>query len=228
MATLTSDTVTNILQIVSDLRGETTTNTDANRIRAVSRAERDFAKRRFWRTHLLRDQTTTGDGSATSFTIGSATYPMRMKGLMEVFVGGTTEAQRYQVVDYAQFKNLYNQNNSMQICYEWYDADNDLWKVRINPVVDNGVTITYSYFWEPPKRTLASDTVVCPNMDIIARLALAYTYEGEDDEKFKEQLQLAETLIAEYEALEDTPAIGQLYSMGPIESSVRPRGIGSY
>jgi hypothetical protein len=108
MATLTADTVSYVLQIVSDLRGETTTNTDANRIRAVSRAERDFAKGRFWRTHLLRDQTTTGDGSSTSFAIGSSSYPMRMKGLMEVFVGGTAEAHRYQVVDYAAFINLYN------------------------------------------------------------------------------------------------------------------------
>jgi hypothetical protein len=228
MATQTATTVLTILQMISDARGETSTNTDAARIRAVSRAERDFAKRRFWRIHLLKDQTTTGDGSNSNFTIGSSSYPMRAKGLTEVFVGGTTEDKRYQVVDFSQFKLLYNGNNAAQIAYEWYDATNDLWKMKINPTPGNGDTITYSYFWEPPTRTSTSDTVVCYNMDILFRLALAYIYEGEDEDKYKEQLALAESLIDETTGMENSPAQGQLYVMGAIENISKNRGIGSY
>jgi len=226
MASLTADTVQNVLEMISDLRGETTTNTDAARIRAVSRAERDFAKRAFWRTHLLRDQTQVGDGTG-SYTIGSPQYPMRMKGLMEVFVGGTTEDKRYQVVDFNAFKNLYNSNTANQMVYEWYDAANDLWKVKINPSVSLSSTITYAYFWEPPKRTLPTDVVVCPNMRIIALLALAEIYESEDeDDKAIDKKQEAEILINELIGLENTPAINQLYTFGNALSNYR--GIGSY
>lgn len=228
MATQTACTVLTILQLISDLRGESSTNTDAGRIRLVSRAERDYALRMAWRTHLLRDQTTTGDGSSTSFTIGSASYPMRMKGLTEVFVGGTTEDKRHSIVDFNTFKILYNSDTSTKMVYEWYDAANDLWKMRINPTPANGDTITYSHYWEPPTRTLATDTVVCPKPELIARLALSYIYEGEDEEKYKEQQVLAEQLIQELTGMENSPAVGQTYSFGSVENPLGNRGIGSY
>lgn len=228
MATLTADTVENVCQIISDLRGESSTNTDASRIRAVSRAERDYARRRFWRTHYLKNQTMSGDGGA-DYTIGSSTFPMRMKGLAEVFVGGTTEDKRYQIVDFNAFKNLYNRNNATQVVYEWYDATNDLWKVRINPVVPSGTTITYSYFWEPPKRTLTTDLVVCPNIKIIGLLALADIYDGEDEsESADAKKQEAEQLIAELTGLENAPAQNQLIQIQPIESQIQSRGLGTY
>jgi len=89
MATNTQGTVLNVLQIISDLRGESSVNSNSDRIRAVSRANRDFALRRFWRTHYLKDQTISSSGTGDE-TIGSTLYPMRMKGLSEVFIGGTT------------------------------------------------------------------------------------------------------------------------------------------
>lgn len=230
MATLTKDTVENVLQIVSDLRGEASTNTDASRIRAVSRAERDFAKRRFWRTHLIKDQSIgTGDGSTADFTIGSSTYPFRMKGLMEVFVGGTTEDKRYEITDFANYKQRYNANNSDRIAYEFFDVANDLWKVHINPTPSTGDAITASWYFEPPKRTATTDYVICPNMDIIARLALAYIYENEEEtEKQQTQLQIAEQLINEYEGIEQAPNQNQLYSVSTITDPLGHRGIGTY
>jgi hypothetical protein len=230
MATLTKDTVENILQIVSDLRGESATNTDASRIRAVSRAERDFAKRRFWRTHLIKDQSIgTGDATTADFTLGSATYPFRMKGLMEVFVGGTTEDKRLEITDFATYKQLYNANNSAQICYEWFDVANDAWKVHLNRVPATGDAITGSWYFEPPKRTATTDSVICPNMDIIARLTLAYLYENEEElEKQQVQLQLAEQLIQEYEGIEEAPNQNQLYGVKTLINPLGNRGIGSY
>lgn len=229
MATLAQDSVQNVLQVVSDLRGETSTNTDAVRIRAVSRAERDFARRRFWRTHLLVGQTTTGDGLATSFTVGSTLYPMRFKGLVSLFVDGTDIQNRYDLVDSPTFQTRYNADHTDQIAYEWYDAANDAWKVRINPIVPNGDVITYSYYWEPPKRTSTSDVVVCPNMDILARLAMAYIYEGEDEpDKAQDNFRLAEQLIDEAAGTEDAPAIGTLIAMDAIENDGKQRGVGTY
>lgn len=229
MATITGETVSNILQMVSDLRGESSTNTDAVRIRFVSLAERDYALRMFWRTHLLRDQTQSGDGTTSSFTIGSSTYPMRLKGLSEVFVGGTTEDKRYEVLDFFKYKNVYNNNNAARIAHEWYDAANDLWKMKINPTPANGDVITYSYFWEPPKRTSTSDVVVCPKIRIIVLLTLAYIYDTEDEiQKSQLERQEAEQLLEELEGIEEAPAVNQLYAMGPIESATRSRGIGSY
>ncbi len=100
MASQTQGTVNDVLQIISDLRGESAVNTNADRIRAVSRAYRDFALRNLWRVYLLRNQTTTGAGSA-DVTIGSATFPMRTKGLAELFIGsGTTEDKRYMILDF--------------------------------------------------------------------------------------------------------------------------------
>lgn len=227
MATLTSETVENICQMISDLRGESSTNTDASRIRAISRSERDFAKRMFWRTHHLKDQTTTGSG-VNSYTVGSSTFPMRMKGLSEVFVDGTSEEDRRQIVDFNAFKSLYNTNNSVKVAYEWYDAINDLWKMYINPAPAASVTITYSYFWEPPKRTLTTEVVVCPNMRIIALLALGDIYEGEDEGDLAvEKRQEAEQLIGEIKGMEEAPAVNQTYSFG-LNQNVQNRGIGSY
>lgn len=228
MATQTTFTVNDVLTAVADLRGESSVNSDASRIRAVSRANRDFAKRMFWRTHLLRNQTTTGDGTSADFSIGSSTRPMRMKGLCEVYVGGTAEQHRRQIVDYQAYKALYSQNNSEPIAYEWYDASNDLWKMHVNPVPANGDTIYYSYFWEPATLTTTTDSIVCPNMDIIVRLTNSYIYEGDDEEKYKDELVKAEQLISDYIGLENTPAINQTYSFGAIENSVRSRGIGTY
>lgn len=229
MATQTQYTVSDILQIVSDLRGESSVNVDAIRIRAVSRAEGDFANRMFWRTHRLDNQTATGDGSSSSFTIGSASYPMRPKGLTEVFVGGTTEDKRYTILDYNSFKNTYNNNNAAKICYEWYDPVNDLWKMRISPTVANGDTITYTYYWQPPERTLTTDVVVCPDPNILALLALGDIYAGEDEEDLANLRKTdAEQIIEQYMGVEEAPAINQLISMGSITDSGRIRGIGTY
>lgn len=227
MATLTADTIENVLQIVSDLRGENTTNTDAKRVRAVSRAERDFAKRQFFRTHRI-ESTETGTGN-NSYTIGSASYPMRSKGLSEVFVGGTTEDKRHGIVDFNAFKALYNNNNSIRVAYEWYDQANDAWKVYINPAPESGVTIYYTYYYEPPKKTSTSDLVVCPNPRILALLALADIYEGEDEgDMALEKKAEAEQLISEVMGVDDAPAVNQTYAFSVQQNSVYSRGIGTY
>ena len=230
MSSLTADTVSNILQIVSDLKGENSTNSDAMRIRAVSRAERDWAKRNYWRVHLLVDQTAgTGDGTTTNFTIGSSTYPMRMKGLAAVYVGGTTEDNRLAVVDRLEYNNQVTNDASAKVAYEWYDVANDVWKVKVNPAPSTGSVVYYSYFWEPPKRTATTDVVVCPNLYIIARLSLADIYEFEEElDKRDEQLQIAEQLIAELRGTETAPAPGQLYTFGALQNVNRMRGIGTY
>jgi hypothetical protein len=226
--TETQATVLDILTMISDWRGETQTNSDASRIRAVSRAEKDFSKRMFWRTHLLRNQTMAGTGSA-DYTIGSSTLPMRTKGLAEVFVGGTSEGNRVQVVDFTEFKVIVNSNSSARVAYEWYDATNDLWKVHINPTPAVTDTITYSYFWQPPQRTSTADIVVCPNMEIIAHGALAEIFDSEDElQKALNERQLVEQMIDEVVALEESPAVGQIYQMKASENQTAIRGIGSY
>lgn len=225
----TKDTVENICQIISDWRGESATNTNASRIRAISRSNIVFSKRHYWRTHILPDQTTTGDGSTSTFTIGSATYPMRLKGLTELFVGGTTEDKRVALVDYFAFKNQVNNDNGARVAYEYFDAANDVWKVKINPAPDNGATIYYTYFWQAPKLDDVADTVVCENMEIIAHMALSEIYFGEDeDDKAIAESNLAERLIIDLIGTETMPAKGQTYSMTAIENSITPRGIGSY
>lgn len=228
MATLTGESVENICEIISDLRGEQSTDTSAKRIRAITRAEQTFAKRKRWIVHLLRLQTTTGDGGA-DYTIGSTNYPMRLKGLAEVFVGGTTEDKRYQVVDYFKYQNLINNDNSVRIAYEYYDAANDLWKVRINPTVETGTTIYYSYFFQPPKRTATSDVVICPDAMYVSRQALGEIYEGEDeDDKSTDQFRQAEQIMGELLGLENSPAHNQLYAIGAIENSTTSKGVGTY
>jgi len=226
--------VSDVLEIVSDLRGESSTNTDANRIRAVSRANQDFAKRKFWKFYLKPDQTQVGDAT-NDYTIGSATYPMRFKGLTEVFVAKTTdtvktlESMRHTIIDFNTYKNLYNQANSVQIVYEWFDSANDLWKMHINPAPAATQTITYSYYWEPPEITLASEYVICPNTRIIAYLALAEIYDGEDEGDLADKRRIeAEQLIAEVIGQDNAPAVNQLITMYPIESATTSTGIGTY
>lgn len=227
-------TVNDVLQIVSDLRGESSTNTDAIRIRAVSRANQDFARRMFWRFYRLDNQTVVGSG-VNSYTIGSTTNPMRMKGLTEVFVATTTstdktqESDRYMLVDFNTYKNLYNLDNTTQMVYEWFDAANDLWKMYINPAPAATKTITYTYYWEPPAKTTTSDEVICPDLRILALLALAEIYDGEDERDYAiEKRNAAEQLIGECVGKENAPAINQLYTMSPIESVTSDHGIGNY
>jgi len=229
MATLTADTVSNILQIVSDWRGEPSTNTDAPRIRAVSRAERDVAGRRFFEFHLLKDQTITSGGTDTE-TIGTTTFPMRMKGLQEVFVGDTTdENNRYEILDFDEFKRRVNLNSNAKVVYPYYDQTNDLWKLKINPTPASGVTITYSYYYMPPKRTLTTENVISPDTNLIAHLALAEIYHNEDELQ-KEQLERAEAenLFEELMGIQNAPAEGQTYRMGAVENIRGSKGIGNY
>jgi len=231
MATLHTDTITNVLQIVSDLRGETTTNTNAIRVRAVSRSERDFARRYNWDFFHLKGQNQVGSGVA-DYTIGSATYPYRERGVTEVFVstdGSTTEDKRYSIVDFHRFKNIYNNNTSANIVYEWFDAANDLWKLHINPAPSASETITYAHFWIPPKKTSATDNVHCPNMRILALLALGDIYAGEDeDDKAIDAKNEAEQLINEALGLSNSSNVNQLRTFGSITNSITSRGIGSY
>lgn len=220
--------ISDICQMISDWRGESSTDTSAGRIRAISRAEQDFAGRKRWRTHRLPDQTITASGSSTE-TIGSTNFPMRTKGLAEVFVGGITESCRYTIVDYNNFKNLVNQNSTARIVYEYYDATNDAWKIVFNPVPTAGQTIYYTYFWQPADKTSADEYVYCDNPLLIGHLALADIY-GQEEEFEKQQLEqrVAEQMIGEMEGDEEEPADNQTYQMSSIENMSRPRGYGSY
>jgi hypothetical protein len=97
--------------------------------------------------------------------------------------------------------------------------------MHINPAPAITETTTYSYFWEPPTRTLTTDAIICPNPKIISLLALADLAHSEDELQTEQLLKNeAEQLIAELIGLENTPAINQTFSMGAIEG----RGIGSY
>lgn len=226
----TAFTITEILQVISDLRGETNTNTDASRIRGISRGERDFAKRRFYRMHMVKDQSIgTGDDTTADFTVGTSTYPMRMKGLTEVFVGGTTEDKRRQVVDFNVYKARVNQNTSDPIAYEYFDQATRVWKVHINPIPSTGDAVTASWFYMPPVKTLVSEYVVVEDPYIPAYLALADIYHGEDELQL-EQLarQEAESRIEELSGIEEAPAVNQQYAMTAIENATRNRGIGTY
>lgn len=228
MASNTYTLVSDICQVISDWRGESTADTSAGRIRAISRAEQDFALRKLWRTHRVNDAAIVAAGTATE-TIGSATLPMRTKGLTEFFVGGTTEDKRYAIVDFNAFKNLYNNNNTTQMVYEYFDVANNVWKVKINPTPTASLAITYSYYYNPPVRTLTTEKVLCDNPLIVAHLALADIY-GSEEELEKQQIEQnkAEELIGELEGYEEMPAINQLYIPGAIENQSRSRGIGSY
>jgi hypothetical protein len=224
-------TVNDVLQIISDLRGESSINSDAIRIRAVSRANQDFARRRFWKFYRLEDQAKVGDGTK-NYEIGSTTYPMRMKGLTEIFVAKTSdtdktqESMQYSIVDFNTYKTLFNNNNSEKICYEWFDSANDLWKIHINPAPAATDTITYTYYWEPSAKSSTTDEVICPDINILARMALAQIYEGEDEQDMARNMkQEVEQMIAEYIGKDNAPAVNQLISM---PSAVTTKGFGNY
>jgi len=234
MASNLALTINDVLQIISDLRGESSVNTDANRLRAVSRANQDFARRRFWKFYRLDDQTMVGTAS-NNYTIGSSTNPMRMNGLTELFVATTTdtdktkETDRYDIVDFNEYKQRFNNDNTDKMCYVWFDAANDLWKVHINPAPAATETITYSFYWEPPAKTLTSDDVICPDTGIIARLALGEIYESEDEQELADkQKNVAEQLIAEYVSKDNSPAVNQLYQVEAIENMPNKSGYGTY
>ena len=234
MSTNIALTVEDILEIVSDLRGESSTNTDAVRIRAVSRANQDFARRAFWRFYRLDSATQVGDATR-DYTIGDATNPYRPKGLCELFVATTGddhttyEFERHAIVDVNKYKNLFNQNNAAKLVYEWFDAANDAWKVKINPAPAATETITYSYYWDPPEKTATTDEVICPQPKILALLTLAEIYEGEDEgDLASEKKYEAEQRITECISVENAPAVNQLYTMPPTESTSYKHGIGNY
>lgn len=216
-------TVGDVLEIISDLRGESTTNTDAVRIRAVSKAEQDVASRKKFSEHLVANQTTTSTG-VNAYTIGSATFPMRKKGLESVYVGDTTNSSEHLIIPQSDFRRTYNSNNAAKVAYEYYDVANDLWKMYINPTPDTGATITYSYYFLPPERTSTTDVVISPNNETIARLALAFILEGEEEydlaDAYKNE---AEQMIAELIGLETENESGNTQSF---KSAYR--GIGTY
>jgi hypothetical protein len=226
--TLYEDTVANLLEMISDLKGESQTDTSAKRLRFLSFRERSLAKRKLWKLFILPNQTATGDGTA-DYTVGSTTNPMRLNGLSEVFVGGTTADKQYAIIDYHKFKELYNQSNANKVCYVWYDAANKLWKMHLNPAPETGVTITYSYFWIPPKRTTTADYVYFPDDEALARLTLGDIYEAEDEpENAAEQRNMGEQIISEAMGQDNAPGVNQLIKFEAIENMGKDRGIGSY
>lgn len=228
MATLNQGTVNDILERISDLRGENATITDNVRVRAVSRQEQSLAKRFFSKLFLLQDQTTTGTG-LNSYTLGSSTYPVNQKGLSEVFVGDTLESSRYKIVDFFNFKDLYNRDSTAKLAYQYYDIANNLWKMYLSPAPTASETIYYSYFWMPPTRTQSSDAVVSFDFEALARLALADLYEAEDeDDKAFDQRTIAEQIINDALSQENTTPIGQNFSMGSSSNAGRNRGFGTY
>ena len=228
MATPTSTTVQDVLQIISDEKGETATDTGATRIRALSRAYEWYAKAKRWNIHLKRLVPITSGGTADE-EIGSTNFPMRQKGLAEVFVGGTTEDKRYSLVDYMAYQSLINQNPSGRFVYEWYDQANDKWMVHINPTPTSGDTIYYSYFYLPKALTTTTDTIYCEDVDCLVKQTKGYIYIAEDEPALAmEEFRQAQEIIAELQGLENAPAHNQLYSMGAIENSVYGHGIGTY
>lgn len=218
MATLFEFTVNDILILVSDLKGETSVNSSALRIRAVDRAAKDFALRREWQLFRLPDQTMVGNGTAT-YTLGSATYPARPSGLLEVFVtttgstNMTPESNEKEVISFEEFKSRYNENQSADVVYQYFDVTSNEWKMKINPIPASTETITYTYYWMPPTVTTTAGKVYCYDPMIIARLANAYIYENEDEDKYQDQLQISESLIQKWEQLEDQVPVGQSLQM---------------
>ena len=225
---MVKDTVQNILQRISDFRGESDVNSDSSRLMSIDSINRDIASRYKWLVHLRRLVEINADGSA-DYEIGSATYPMQEKGLSEIYVDGTTEDKRYSVVDYFTFYNQYNRNNSARLAYEWYDQANDKWKVHINPAPETGSTVYYSYFYAPAKVTTTTDSVVTPDVNAVIKMALGEIYESEEEydqgTRFKTD---AEQIINDCMGNEETPARNQMYQQGAIESQISSRPIGSY
>jgi hypothetical protein len=223
MATLINILVSDVLELVSDLRGEASTNTSAGRIRAVSRANQTIAKKKKW-DFYRKELTVTGDATNQDYTIGSTTYNVRPSGLSEVYVGGQTDDYKYEIVAFEDYKYLITQDSTKKMAYQWYDIANDLWKVHLSQV-PGVVTIYYTFYWLPPKRTLSSEYVMSPDMDVVARYALAYILQGEDEDSYQNELQMAEALIAKYEADDDAVPAGQLRAVN-VSSSFS--GIGTY
>lgn len=224
MATRNKATVLEVLTEIADLRGESSVNTDADRIRAVTKAEYQIAVRKMFAWLRVSGATTTGDGD-NEYEIGSATYPMREKGLFEVYVGGTEESDRYDVISYEEYLSRYNANNADRIAYEYYSAADDKYYVYINPAPETGDTITYSYYYLPPKRTAITDSVVCGNIDALVRLATAYLYENEEEYQRADELKAeAEQIIVEVVGVDNSPNVNQLRTVSAIEG----KGIGSY
>lgn len=223
MATLMVTTVGDILETISDLRGESSTNTDAVRIRAVSRAEQEVASRKMFSEHLLQEQALTGTAT-NSYTIGTSVYPMRKRGLVTVYVGDTLESSKYTIVDQKDYREMFNANNAAKIAYEYYDTANDLWKVYINPAPETDAAIKYSYYYLPPTRTSTTNSVISPNSDIVARLALAYILEGEEEydlaDSYKNE---SEQMISELIGLEQ-----ERNGSGSRSFSTPYRGFGTY
>lgn len=156
-------------------------------------------------------------------------YPAREKGLTEVYVDGTTSSHRYQIVDYSRFRAEKSMNDAAKIAFEWYDAANDEWKMRINATLTASNTIYHTFYWEPEEVTETTDTVVCSNPDIIAYLALARLYESEEEQQMAiAAKRFAEGLIDELEGINEMPAENQTYSLGAVENSVGSNGIGTY
>jgi hypothetical protein len=224
MATLINTVISDVLELISDLRGESTTNTNASRIRAVSRANQTIAKKRLWKFYR-KELTVTANGTDQDFTIGSTTYEMRPGGLSEVYVGGITEDCKYQLIKFEDYKYLITQDASSLLAYEWYDAANDAWKVHLSQIPVTATVIYYTFYFLPPKKTTTAQYVMSPDIDIIARYALAYIYEGEDEDKYQTELQMAEAMMAKYESDDDAIPKGQQVTFG-VSNSVG--GIGTY
>lgn len=226
MSSLFEFSVNDILTLVSDLKGETSVDTSTLRIRAIDRANKDFSLRRTWQLFRLPDQTTIGTGSSV-YTLGSSTYPARPNGLLEVFVettgssNMTPESARKTVVPFEKFKSYYNSDSTADIVCQYFDVANNEWKMKINPSPESTETITFTHYWTPATVSQTTDKVYCYDPMIIARLANAYLYENEDEDKYQDQLQLAENLIQKWEQIDDETPVGELLS---VESSIR--GIG--
>lgn len=217
-------TVSDICQLISDLRGESTLNTDASRIRFVSKADQDFSRRKFWNFYLLADQSMAGNGTGI-YTIGDATHPMRPKGLTDFRVGGTSESYRYSIVNMQTYRDRVSSSSTAYVCHEWFDAANDVWKVTVNASPAASETIYYSYYWTPPTHTASSDVVISPNPYIQAKLALAEIYFAEGEYDLADGLRNeVEQLIADEMGVDNAPAVNQLIAM-PIYGA---SGIGSY
>ena len=64
-----------------------------------------------------------------------------------------------------------------------------------------------------------------PELDILAHYALAYIYQGEDEEQYQTELQIAESMVAKYEGDDDAIPRGQQVTFG-VSASIG--GLGTY
>jgi len=213
-----------VLQLVSDLRGEATVNTDASRIRAVSRANQTIAKKRLWKFYR-KDLTVTANGTDQDFEIGSATYEMGPGRLSEVYVDGVANTNKYELVDPNEYRSLVSVDSTVKIAYEWYDVANNKWKVRLSQTPDNGTVVYYTFYYLPPAITTTAGVVLAPDIDIPARYALAYILQGEDEDTYQTEIQMAEAMLQKYEQDDDSLPKGQLKTFG-VSASIG--GYGTY